>query len=107
MYEITSSDLKITKKLPMRQIMDLYQELKNYQGNIYFLWKHKVVDAAKLSKLVSLMLTVDENSELKVVIEGQKVQKMLDKITKCCQTVTQKKQSKYKFYMNPTDTVQI
>lgn len=105
MHEIISSDLKINKKLPMRQIMALYQEMKKYEGNIYFINKHKVIEASKLSKLVSFMLTVDEKSVLKVVIEGRKVQKILDKVTKYCQTVSEKQLNK--FYINPTDTVQI
>ncbi|RFU62063.1 hypothetical protein [Peribacillus glennii] len=107
MYEIISSDLKINKKLPITQIMALYQTVRNYDGNVYFLSNHKVIDAAKLSKLVSLMLTLNEKSSIKVVIEGQKVQNMINKVTNCCGTAAEKNQNNYKFYVNPTDTVQI
>ncbi|CAH0344314.1 HPr family phosphocarrier protein [Bacillus sp. CECT 9360] len=107
MYEIISSDLKIKNKLTMRQIMDLHQEMKNYEGNIYLLCKHKVVDAISLSKLVSFMLTVDEDSKIKVVVEGQNVQDILDKVSKCCNPASHEERHNYKFYINPTETVQI
>jgi phosphotransferase system HPr-like phosphotransfer protein len=106
MYQIISSKVKIDN-LSMRQIMDLYQEIKKFEGNIYFLCKHKVVDAAKLPKLVSFLLMVDEKAEVKVVIEGQNVQTMLDKMKNYFQAVSAKQQNSFKFYMNPTDTVQI
>lgn len=107
MYEIISSDLIIKNKLTMRQIMDFHQEMINYEGNIYLLCKHKVVDATKLSKLVSFMLTVEEDSKLKVVIEGQNVQSILDKVTRCCNPASKEERHNYKFYINPTETVQI
>jgi phosphotransferase system HPr-like phosphotransfer protein len=106
MYEIISSDVKIEKKLTMSQIMSLYQQMKNYDGNIFFLKDHKLVDASKLSKLVSFMLTVDEATRLKVVIEGKDVKKLLEKVEHCFQQTEQQAKS-YKFYVNPTKTVQI
>ncbi|MDQ0219948.1 HPr family phosphocarrier protein [Peribacillus cavernae] len=107
MYEIISKDVKINNKLTMRQIMSLYQEMKNYRGSIYIICKHKVVDPANLSKLVSFMLTLDEKSELKVVAEGQDVQSILNNVEKCCQSVSGKEANIYEFYINPAETVQI
>ncbi|WP_409304500.1 hypothetical protein [Peribacillus sp. SCS-155] len=107
MYEITSSDITIKKKLPIRQIMSLYQETKKYDGNIFFLNKYKVVDGTKLSKLVSFMLTVDENTELKVVIKGTNVQSLLEKVKECCKEKERRQITGYKLYANPSDTVEI
>ncbi|PLT33721.1 hypothetical protein [Bacillus sp. V5-8f] len=104
MYEIISSDIKIDKKLSVQQMMALYQEVSSFDGNVYFLFKHKIIDAAKLSKLVSFMLTIEERTSIKVIIEGKKVQKMVSTVTKYCGGKLQKN---YKLYMNPKDTIQI
>lgn len=84
MNQTISSKLTFDKKLSMQQIMDLFEISKNYEGSIYFVCKNRVVEPERLSKLVSFMLTLEDCSDLKIMIEGPEVQAIMQKINECC-----------------------
>ncbi|PLT31253.1 HPr family phosphocarrier protein [Peribacillus deserti] len=105
MTEIISASVLIEEKLTMSQIMSFYQASKLFEGNVYMHCSHKIVDAKKLSKLVSFMLTVDEHSAIKIILEGQEVQGKLTELTELC--AAQEQPLKKKYFMNPTETIQV
>ncbi|MBM7694145.1 phosphotransferase system HPr-like phosphotransfer protein [Peribacillus deserti] len=105
MNEIISANVLIQEKITMRQIMSFYQESKQYEGNVYLHSNQKIVDAKKLSKLVSFMLTVNADSPVKIIVEGQHVQNKLQELTEVCTVQEQTLQRKY--FMNPTQTIQV
>lgn len=84
MNKVISADIKTNKRLSMRQIMNLYQVTKEFKGNIYFICNHKMVDATKLSTFVSFVLILQECVNMKVILEGQNVHAMLEKVQAIC-----------------------
>ncbi|MET3319700.1 UNVERIFIED_ORG: phosphotransferase system HPr-like phosphotransfer protein [Peribacillus simplex] len=84
MNKVISTDIKTNKRFSMRQIMNLYQVTKEFKGNIYFICKHKMVDAKKLSTFVSFLLILQECATMKVILEGENVQAMLEKVQNIC-----------------------
>lgn len=84
MNKVISADIKTNTRLSMRQIMNLYQVTKEFKGNIYFICNHKLVDATKLSTFVSFVLILQECVDMKVILEGQNVQAMLEKVQAIC-----------------------
>ncbi|MEJ9232547.1 hypothetical protein LAV79_24465 [Peribacillus butanolivorans] len=84
MNKVISSDIKTNKRLSMRQIMNLYQVTKEHRGNIYFICNHILVEAKKLSTFVSFVLILQECATMKVILEGQNVQAMLEKVQIIC-----------------------
>lgn len=84
MNKVISSDIKTNKRLSMRQIMNLYQVTKEFKGNIYFICNHKLVDAKKLSTFVSFVLILQECATMKVILEGENVHAMLEKVQAIC-----------------------
>jgi len=84
MNQTISTQLTFEKKLSMQQIMDLFAISKNYEGSIYFICKNRVVEPERLSKLVSFMLTLEDCSNLKIMIEGPEVQSIMQQINECC-----------------------
>ncbi|WP_285767706.1 hypothetical protein [Peribacillus sp. SI8-4] len=84
MNKVISSDIKTNKRLSMRQIMNLYQVTKEFKGNIYFICNHKLVDAKKLSTFVSFVLILQECANMKVILEGENVHAMLQKVEDIC-----------------------
>lgn len=84
MNQTISTHLTFEKKLSMQQIMDLFEISKNYEGSIYFICKNRVVEPERLSKLVSFMLTLEDCSDLRIMIEGPNVQSIKQKISECC-----------------------
>ncbi|MFD4815822.1 HPr family phosphocarrier protein [Peribacillus butanolivorans] len=84
MNKVISTDIKTNKRFSMRQIMNLYQVTKEFKGNIYFICKHKMVDAKKLSTFVSFVLILQERATMKVILEGENVQAMLENVQTIC-----------------------
>ncbi|WP_419883299.1 HPr family phosphocarrier protein [Peribacillus sp. B-H-3] len=107
MSELISTEISLNKKLTMRQLMELYQITKNSGSTAYFMCKQKIVDSAKLSGLVSFMLTLNECSDIKVIIEGANVQETLQNIKDCCHSSTLRQNDKFKYFANPEQTIQI
>ncbi|WP_108671951.1 HPr family phosphocarrier protein [Peribacillus acanthi] len=106
MYEILSTDVKLTKKFTMKNIMSFYQETKNFNGNVYLLHKHKIINAQKLSKLVTFLMMTEENSTIKIIVEGKQVQEKLQKLESVCENAFERSH-KLAYFLNPTDSVQV
>ena len=90
MNKVISSDIHTNKRLSMRQIMNLYQVTKEFKGNLYFICNHKMVDAKKLSTFVSFVLTLQECVNMKVILEGEDVHTMLEKVQAICNEENEK-----------------
>lgn len=90
MNKVISSDIHTNKRLSMRQIMNLYQVTKEFKGNLYFICNHKMVDAKKLSTFVSFVLTLQECVNMKVILEGENVHTMLEKVQAICNEENEK-----------------
>lgn len=84
MDQIISTKVKINQKLTMQQIMDLFEISKDYSGNIYFICNNRAVEPERLSKLVSFMLTLQECTNLKVLVEGENAEAIMNKVKQCC-----------------------
>ncbi|MFJ7677190.1 hypothetical protein ACIQXQ_03985 [Peribacillus sp. NPDC097198] len=98
MNKVISADIKTNTRLSMRQIMNLYQVTKEFKGNIYFICNHKMVDATKLSTFVSFVLILQECVDMKVILEGQNVHAMLEKV----QAICKENDEKLGFHSNQT-----
>ncbi|PLS17578.1 HPr family phosphocarrier protein [Bacillus sp. M6-12] len=107
MYEIISSDVTVQSRLTMTGILSLYQSIRGFEGNIYFMCNHKIIDAGKLSKLVSFMLTIEEDSLIKIIVEGKQVQQKLEDLKVSFQGHFQSAGVRQTYFVNPTDTVRI
>ncbi|RFU70652.1 HPr family phosphocarrier protein [Peribacillus saganii] len=107
MYEIISSDVKVQSRLTMKGILSVYQNIKGFEGNIYFMCNHKIIDAQKLSKLVSFMLTIEEDSLIKIIVEGKEVQQKLEDLKENFDGHFQPSGIRQPYFVNPTDTVRI
>ncbi|KWW16999.1 hypothetical protein AS888_23755 [Peribacillus simplex] len=99
MNKVISSDIKTNKRLSMRQIMNLYQVTKEFKGNIYFICNHKLVDAKKLSTFVSFVLILQECANMKVILEGENIHAMLQKVQDIC---NENDENSLSFHMNQT-----
>ncbi|WP_051348440.1 hypothetical protein [Peribacillus kribbensis] len=104
MPEITSANIHIYEKLPMRNILSLFQAIKAYKGNVYLHCGHRTIDAKNLSKLVSFLLTMNNCSDVKIIIEGQQVQSKLMELSRL---FTDEQPSRKKFFRNPSETIQV
>ncbi|WP_028393281.1 hypothetical protein [Bacillus cihuensis] len=96
----TKSQITINKQLNIRQIMDLFQIIKDYSGSITFQCETRTVEPERLSKLVSFMLTLKECNQLTIHISGNHTQYVLAKINNCCQPSQQHRETSYKIYLN-------
>jgi phosphotransferase system HPr-like phosphotransfer protein len=106
MYEILSTDVKITKKFSLKNIMSFFQETKSFNGNVYLLHKHKIINAQKLSNLVTFLMMAEENSIIKIIVEGKDVQAKLQQLESVCENAFERSQ-KMAYFLNPTDSVQV
>ena len=106
MYEILSTDVRLTNKFTMKNIMSFYQETKNFNGNVYLLHKHKIINAQKLSKLVTFLMMAEQNSTIKIIVEGRDVQAKLQQLETVCEYAFERSQ-KLAYFINPTDSVQV
>lgn len=84
MDQIISTKVSINQKLTMQQIMDLFEISNNYSGNIYFICNNRAVEPEKLSKLVSFMLTLQDCTNMKILVEGENAKAIMSKVKQCC-----------------------
>ncbi|WP_210364698.1 HPr family phosphocarrier protein [Bacillus sp. REN3] len=82
MKEIMSSNVMVQKRFTMKKMLDIYQAAKKLNGTTYLYSRQKAVEASSLSKLVSFLLTVEPNTTLKIIMEGNDVEPQLGKLTK-------------------------
>ncbi|MBM4764100.1 HPr family phosphocarrier protein [Bacillus sp. B15-48] len=74
MNEMISSTILVQKRFSFQKMLEIHQEIKSVNSSVYLLHKHKVIDASSLSKLVSFLLTVEPQTEIKLLIEGMNVE---------------------------------
>jgi phosphotransferase system HPr-like phosphotransfer protein len=86
MKEIISTNVLVCTKFKLKNILDIYQASKQFNGSTYLYSQHKAVDSTNLPKLVSFLLTVETQTVLKIIIEGRDVQQHLDHIKEMCTT---------------------
>ncbi|MCM3178739.1 HPr family phosphocarrier protein [Cytobacillus horneckiae] len=82
--KIISANVIINKRFSMKKMMDIYLSAKNFNGTVYLLNNHKIVDISSLSKIVSFLLMVQPHTKLKIIVEGIEVQNQLDKVKEIC-----------------------
>ncbi|PLR81200.1 HPr family phosphocarrier protein [Bacillus canaveralius] len=82
MKEIMSSNVLVQNKVTIRKMLDIHQASRQFKGTTYLYSKHKAVDAANLSKLVSFFLTVKPQTTLKIIVEGTEVDKQIAALQK-------------------------
>lgn len=84
MKTIVATDITLKQKLPIQTIMSFYKEIKSWGGEVFLIQNRKMVDSTKLSKLIAFMLTINEDSPIKMIVEGpqsdQMRQKLLEKL---------------------------
>jgi phosphotransferase system HPr-like phosphotransfer protein len=95
MTKMISLQVNVTQKLTVRQIIELFQLTKNYDGTISFTCEDRVVKPARLSKLVSFMLTLNECTQLTIHVTGVDPYSITKKINQCCENKG-RQQSTYK-----------
>ncbi|MDV2582962.1 hypothetical protein [Alkalibacillus haloalkaliphilus] len=83
MKEIYTETIQLENQLTMYEILSLHDYNQTVDGDFYFITEHYVVAPRNLPKLVSTFLTLDETSELKVVIEGYDVNQIFTDIKAC------------------------
>ncbi|RHW34180.1 HPr family phosphocarrier protein [Neobacillus notoginsengisoli] len=107
MKEIMSANVIILNKFHMKRMLDIFQAAKQFNGSTYLYCKNRTVDAANLPKLVSFLLTVETGTALKIIAEGENVQRHLDEIQNICTSEFSILQKSKKRFLNNTETFQI
>lgn len=70
MKTIVATDVLLKSNLPLHAIMNIYKEIKGWGGEVFLIQNRKMVAATSLSKLIAFMLTVDEKTPIKMIVEG-------------------------------------
>ncbi|CEG29677.1 HPr family phosphocarrier protein [Bacillus sp. B-jedd] len=107
MKEIMSANVIILNKFHMKKMLDIFQAAKQFNGSTYLYCKNRAVDAANLTKLVSFLLTVEKGTALKIIAEGENVQKHLDGIQEICNSEVSILRRSHKRFLNTSETFQI
>jgi phosphotransferase system HPr-like phosphotransfer protein len=107
MKEIISTNVLVQNRFTMKKMLEIYQVAKQFEGTTYLYSKHKAVDASNLSKLVSFLLTVKPQTTLKIIVEGNEVQKHLEEIKEMCSNHVSVLRVSEKSLINSAETFQL
>ncbi|RBP92366.1 PTS HPr component family protein [Cytobacillus firmus] len=107
MKEIISTNVLVQNRFTMKKMLEIYQGAKQFEGTTYLYSKHKAVDASNLSKLVSFLLTVKPQTTLKIIVEGNEVQKHLEEIKEMCSNHVSVLRMSEKRLINSAETFQL
>lgn len=107
MKEIISANVLVRNKFTMKKMLEIYQASKQFDGTTYLYSKHKAVDASNLSKLVSFLLTVKQQTSLKIIVEGTEVQNHLQHIKDMCSNHVSEVRLSEKRFINAAETIQL
>ncbi|SEN11071.1 Phosphotransferase system, HPr [Mesobacillus persicus] len=78
MNGIISSSVVVRNRFSFRKMLEIHQAVKKYNGTLYLSSQQKVVDASSLTKLVSFLLTVEQQTSLKIILEGNDTETHLE-----------------------------
>ncbi|UOQ86450.1 hypothetical protein [Gracilibacillus salinarum] len=70
MKEFLSEKLQLQEKLTVNEALSLHSYQKDYDGNIYLLANHEMVELKSLTELVSFSLLLNEGNEMQIIVEG-------------------------------------
>ena len=104
MKEISSTAVVLEHTPSLNEMLSLHQFAKNYNGTIYLLANHHVIKIDELAKLVSFLLTVRDKQEMRIIVEGLRVQRTLKKLTVFFQN---NQLNKYKSYKSIDSSLKI
>ncbi|WP_050614212.1 hypothetical protein [Bacillus testis] len=76
MKTIVASDITLKSAVPVRRLMEIYSEIKQWGGEVFFVQNRRMVSSSSLPKLLTFTLTVDAKAPVKMIVEGQKAEKM-------------------------------
>ncbi|WML49684.1 HPr family phosphocarrier protein [Neobacillus sp. PS3-34] len=107
MKEIISTNVIVRNKFNMKKMLEIFQASKQFNGSTFLYCNHKAVDASNLPKLVSFLLTVKPQTTLKIIVEGQEVQKQLESISNMCSNHVSVVKITQKRFLNTSETFQL
>lgn len=107
MKEIMSSNVLVQKRFTMKKMLEIYQAANRLDGATYLYSRQKAVEATSLSKLVSFLLTVEPNTTLKIIMEGNDVEPKLNQLTKLLTNEASVLRVKRKQLIETTESFQI
>lgn len=107
MKEIMSSNVMVQKRFTMKKMLEIYQATNRLDGATYLYSRQKAVEATSLSKLVSFLLTVEPNTTLKIIMEGNDVEPKLNQLTKLLTNEASVLRVKRKRLIETTESFQI
>jgi len=94
MNEILSSNVVVHNRFSFRKMLEIYQIVKEVSGAVLLSSKQNVVvEASSLSKLVSFLLTIDPETNLKIMIVGSSDEVSLQKLSRMLSNDTPAKRS--------------
>ncbi|MFS0783001.1 hypothetical protein [Bacillus sp. 1P06AnD] len=76
MKTIVATDLHIQETLPVRTVMAIYKEIKQWGGDVYLVQNRRMVSGNSLTKLLTFLMTTNSNTPIKLIVEGSNAQHM-------------------------------
>lgn len=107
MKEIISTNVIVHNKFSMKKMLEIFQASRAFNGSTYLYSQHKAVDSSNLPKLVSFLLTVEPQTALKIIVEGNDVQDHLENIKSICTSHISVLRMNQKRMLDTTETFQI
>ncbi|KAB8139360.1 HPr family phosphocarrier protein [Gracilibacillus oryzae] len=86
MKEFKSKKIILDNKLSINEVLAINLYEKTFNGNIYLLHNHEMVNTKHLSELVTFSLMIEENSEIHFVAEGRNSEEALEEVAEKLQT---------------------
>ncbi|SER44202.1 hypothetical protein SAMN04487944_104135 [Gracilibacillus ureilyticus] len=86
MKEFKSKTITLNKKLSINEVLSIHLYEKIYSGNIYLLHNHELINTKHLPDLVTFSLLVEEETEIKCVVEGPNPEEALEEVASRMQT---------------------
>ncbi|MFC4403414.1 hypothetical protein [Gracilibacillus xinjiangensis] len=81
MKEFKSKNITLNKKLSINEVLAINLYQKVYDGNIYLLHNHELVNTEQLPELVTFSLLIEEGTELQCVVEGPNPEEALEEVS--------------------------
>ncbi|UOQ46993.1 hypothetical protein MUN88_12940 [Gracilibacillus caseinilyticus] len=70
MKEFLSEKLQLQETLTVNEAISIHSYQKNYNGDIYLLANHEIVELTNLTELVTFSLLLNEGNEIQIIVEG-------------------------------------